>query len=116
LETTNIKESKMRKEKEKKLLGHIDVDAGLVYIGDPCYLYGGDDFIDGGNLPPRWDQVCASLGDKYPVNHSVPHAHGRNGQGIIASTCWGDGTYPVYAELNSEGRFGRIIIDFDEEE
>lgn len=35
---------------------------------------------------------------------------------VASSTMYGDGCYPVYAELNSEGRPKRIIIEFDVED
>ena len=35
------------------------------------------------------------------------------GTAVASSTQYGDGSYPVYAEMDSEGRPKRIIIDFE---
>jgi hypothetical protein len=46
------------------------------------------------------------------LNYRMGHA----GAGVAFSTRWGDGVYPVYAQLDEDGRFKRIIIDFSNEE
>ena len=38
---------------------------------------------------------------------------GRCGEGFVTATAHGDGIYPVYAEIDGEGRVLRIWIDFD---
>lgn len=40
------------------------------------------------------------------------YIHGHAGAGVASSTNLGDGCYPVFAELDSEGRPKRLIIDF----
>jgi len=99
----------------RTLIGRIAVDAGVVYIGDPCYLY--SDIIDGGGLGETWEDVCDKLfKDEGPFT-VIPFNGGSEGQGVISSTHWGDGVYPVYAEMDTERNTPkRIIIEFDEEE
>jgi hypothetical protein len=87
----------------EKLLGHVSVDSGTISIGDPCYIVGED---------YEWKDVC----DKF-----FPDENDRRGENsiefaghIMASTLYGDGTYPVYAEYQ-DGRISGLRIDFDPE-
>ena len=42
-------------------VGEIDVDAGLCWLGDPCYIMG----KDADEHPvENWEQFCNKLGDK----------------------------------------------------
>lgn len=87
-------------------VGNVFVDAGLIWVGDPCYVMGDDassrvtDWMDFcGKLPER--NVNAPLGD---------------GTGLAISSGFGDGSYPVYVEFSDEGSWGervsKIIVDF----
>lgn len=78
------------------LLGHCGVDSGQLYIVDPCYVYEGFSY----------DAVCSS--------HTVGTYGGPVGrEGVVTSTGWGDGVYPVYAEIDEKtDRVSRVIIDF----
>lgn len=40
------------------------------------------------------------------------YALGHEGVGVVSTTGYGDGYYPVYANINSEGRVMSITIDF----
>ena len=97
----------------RKLIGEIGVDAGMCWIGDPCYIFGG-------NRPKEigedWQEFCEILDDKgmytggktAQFNYDLGHA----GLGVVTSTGWGDGCYPVYATFNKEGRVAKIEIEF----
>jgi hypothetical protein len=80
-----------------KLIGHIGVDAGLCWIGDPCYLQPGSKE----NPIKDWDKFCTSFGDEHPRLKSFNYQLGHEGLGVCVST-GGDGTYPVYAEVKGD--------------
>lgn len=44
---------------------------------------------------------------------SFTHDGGHGGMGMMISTFYGDGSYPVYIEYGDNGRPRRVLIDFD---
>ena len=97
----------------RKLIGEIGVDAGLCWIGDPCYIFGEKRPKEIGK---DWDDFCEQLkakgmwGDQQTAqfNYDLGHA----GLGILTSTGYGDGGYPVYATFNEDGRVAKIEVEF----
>jgi hypothetical protein len=79
---------------EKKLVGRISVDAGICWVGDPCYLEAAEPFKD-------WEKFCTSLGTEYPTMKAFPHSNGTQGLGVVVQTGCGDGSYPVYARVEN---------------
>ena len=68
-------------------VGEIGVDAGIVMVGDPCYINDVDHPVK------DWSKFCSSLDSpatqlKYPMGHT--------GLGVVVSSGYGDGVYPVY--------------------
>ncbi len=110
------------KDKIKKLknfipreLGYITVDAGIVWIGDPCYILHNEDGVPK-SLGKNWDEFCDILGDD---NLKVFK------KGICTSTLYGDGAYSVIGFFENEEDtrphgvfidFGGIFADDEEEE
>jgi hypothetical protein len=96
----------------RKYIGEIGVDAGLCWIGDPCYILHRE-------VPPKaigrnWDEFCDILreDEQYPTCKQFIYDLGHAGLGMVVSTGYGDGVYPVYAEFNSEGRIARVSVVF----
>jgi len=91
----------------KKLIGHIGVDAGLCWVGDPCYVLGDD----ASSRVHDWDKFCDKI--KNMGHHAAPLG---DGTGFAISTGFGDGSYPVYIETSDEGSWGErvksITIEF----
>jgi hypothetical protein len=91
---------------ETKKIGVIGVDAGLCWIGDPCYVIHTSD----GKLPPsmgkNWDEFCSKLGDQFTT---FGFNEMTDGLGIAVSTGYGDGVYPVYAKISDEGEWGKRV-------
>lgn len=98
--------------KEMTLIGHFSVDSGQAMIGDPCYL-------------DNWDTNKFDEFDTYPAhaneysylgacNATIDNGYGELGMAssVVFSTGYGDGLYPVYAEINNEGRIARVVIEF----
>jgi hypothetical protein len=96
-----------------KLVGHFAVDAGIVWIGDPCYILHSKEPRQ--TLGKDWPEFCSKLGDDFPTAKVFGFVEESDGLGICLSTGWGDGEYPVYARIVG-GRVMQIFIDFDETE
>jgi hypothetical protein len=104
----------MKQKNKKTLIGEIGVDAGVCWIGDPCYILGGDRPKEIGK---DWDGFCKSLDEKGMYNGKKQTAQfnydlGHAGLGVATSTGYGDGCYPVYATFNDEGRVAKIEVEF----
>lgn len=77
-------------------IGSIGVDAGIVWIGDPCYIKK--------NYFLPWDKFC----DKLPHDGSAKEFK----EGICVPSGYGDGEYNVYARYGRDGVIQGILIDF----
>lgn len=108
--------AKKKVKKNKKVqIGTVGVDAGLIWVGDPCYIIG----KGGKDNPPYketgkdWGKFCDRLQEK---QGNKPYAQfnfdlGHAGLGVCVNTAYGDGNYPVYAEM-VDGRIARVWVDF----
>jgi hypothetical protein len=92
-------------------IGDCYVDAGLIWIGDPCYVMGSDS--DSG--VDKWCDFCDKL-------HATPHGCNNYsaplgaGTGLAITSGYGDGRYPVHIKKNHEGRVISATITFIGEE
>ncbi|WP_436739959.1 hypothetical protein [Streptomyces sp. BBFR102] len=93
---------------ERVKLGMVDVDSGTVFVGDPCYTITGD----ASHHIKTWSEWCGKL-PWDQKNYDVVEPAG-SGVGLSVPTMYGDGSYPVYAEI-VRGRVARVTIDFDPE-
>ena len=87
----------------KKKVGTIMIDAGLLWLGDPCYVLPDD---SNHNPGADWDAFCKTMMDT-----RSPTAHNFNGIGVCVSTGYGDGEYPVTAEIKN-GRVHSVTVKF----
>jgi hypothetical protein len=91
----------------EKVIGYCGVDSGQILLIDPCYVWK-DNFTGigeptGGN----YDAACRiTLSDQQA---------GEVAGGVVTSTAYGDGSYPVTATY-SGNRIVSITIDFDPQE
>jgi len=94
-----------------QLIGQFSVDSGQAIIGDPCYLdewqaeY--DNFDDYKNKAGEYGYLGA-------CEATLGKGFGQLGvaSAVAFSTGYGDGLYPVYADINEDGRVGLVVIDF----
>lgn len=94
--------------------GVIGVDAGLCWIGDPCYCVTPDCTE---HPAETWGEFCDQLSDDdFHAPKQWNYKAGHAGLGVSVSTGYGDGTYPVYVRRNSEGRIAEVKVVFIEEE
>ena len=93
--------------------GDFAVDSGQAMVGDPCYL----------------DQWNTNEGDEWNLEGKVGEYSyqgasattlaqdfgGLGNSAVVFSTGYGDGLYPVYIQMNEDGRVSKVVIDFDGE-
>lgn len=91
-------------------LGVIYVDSGTVFVGDPCYTITGD----ASNHIATWSEWCDRTQDMFAGPPVAAQPAGL-GIGLTFPTMYGDGVYPVYADVK-DGRIARVEIVFDDDE
>jgi hypothetical protein len=103
----------------KRQIGTVGVDAGMLYLGDPCYIkstplgHTSDD-PDG----VHWRAFLESVSDPalgYLETHAaVPAQIGSHPfpAGIAFATRDGDGEFPVIAEYDSQGKLVSVSVRF----
>jgi hypothetical protein len=106
----------------KWLVGRVGVDAGMVMVGDPCYLdkYG-EKSSDGFEYVADEVKAQESKGKfDYSYSGACAATLSENSAGelglssaVAVSSGYGDGVYPVYATYNGEGRIVRLEVSFD---
>ena len=100
---------------ETKLAGHCGVDSGQIMVIDPCYAFkddynGRDSDATGGN----YDAICrVSIADQYG-EFPLPGNGYTGNVGVVTSSGYGDGEYPVYVDTNNDGRVVALHIYFDQ--
>lgn len=87
---------------KKLLVGLCPVDSGQMMFIDPCYVSDGFSYDD---LIEQWRYDGSE-------EYAIP---APGGAGVVTSTGWGDGLYPVFAEIHNN-RVARVTIEFMEEE
>jgi len=101
--------------KEVKL-GKCGVDSGQVLIIDPCYINTEWEKETGkGRFGGGTYEKCCKLTLSKKSGGQLKYKRGHAGLGVVASTGYGDGTYPVYGTINEEGRVTELRIVFDED-
>ncbi len=99
-------------------IGTVCVDAGIVMIGDPCYTLS-DNASHRTDIARVWDRFCEQT--FAPGPHQKGHRDGEaveplgEGVGLVVSTGYGDGEYPVYVEYEGT-RIARLVVEFINEE
>jgi hypothetical protein len=98
----------------RRRIGTVGVDAGIVWIGDPCYII----HPNTGRLPEEvgkdWDDFCKILETKIDKDGCAQFSYdkGHAGLGVVVPSGYGDGTYPVYATFNADGRVMSVTVRF----
>ena len=102
--------------KEMTLIGHFTVDSGQAMVGDPCYLDEWELWKDG--EPFDYESKVGEYGYLGASGVTLKQTYGEldMAKAVVFSTGYGDGYYPVYAELNEDGRVARVVIEFIEED
>lgn len=90
----------------ERLIGQVGVDSGIVVVGDPAYLINADspENVD-------WQSVVRKIFDPDNPQHIDGTTATEVAGTIMARTPTGDDLYPVYAEVDAEGRVTSIRVD-----
>jgi hypothetical protein len=102
----------MIKTKNLILAGQIGIDSGQAMVGDPCYLDNWDT-----NQNDEWN-IDGKQG-QYSYHGAsattISNAYGQlgNSTAVVFNTGYGDGLYPVYVQMNEDGRVSKVVIDFE---
>lgn len=95
-------------------VGTIFVDAGVCYLGDPCYVMAKG---CSSRFEEDWNSFCKEVLFKGESPHSTGNFNfdWKPGKGlaVIVPTGYGDGEYPVYVEVNNEGRVMSVTVRFE---
>jgi hypothetical protein len=103
----------MADEAKWELLGTVDVDAGMLWIGDPCYVLHREEGLPS-TVGKDWAAFCALTSDSRVTKFG--HAGGEGeGLGLAVGTGYGDGTYPVFGRIE-HGRVLELHVVFAEPE
>ena len=78
----------------------VGVDAGMIWIGDPCYIMGEDT----SHRPESWDGFCHDIEEL----NNVAEPLGK-GIGCAISSGFGDGAYDVEIETTDCGSWGERV-------
>ena len=81
----------------------IYVDAGIIWIGDPCYIMGDD----ASNRVTDWQEFCKKLVDHKTISEPL-----GKGIGVLVDSGYGDGAYNVDYTTNSQGRVASVTVTF----
>lgn len=90
--------------------GAFSVDSGQAMVGDPVYLVDWDtNKNDEWNLEGKEGQYSYHGASAVTLSKKF----GMLGfNAVVFSTGQGDGLYPVYVQLNDDGRVSKVVIDF----
>ena len=103
---------------EWKKIGEVGVDSGQVMLTDPCYIdsqwkktEGDTDYDKKPTKEYSYEGCCLATcsDDCYgQLNYEMGHA----GAGVVVSSGYGDGSYPVYAKFNKDGHIMEVKVVF----
>jgi hypothetical protein len=85
-------------------VGEIGVDAGMVWIGDPCYILHTEEPVKG--IGKDWGEFCDLLPDNGPLMKEFD-----GGLGCVVGSGDGDGCYDVRARVKN-GRVYEVKVVF----
>lgn len=106
-------------------VGKVGVDAGMVMVGDPCYLDGyGKDSTDGFNyVQAEIERQQKAKKFDYSYSGACAATLSENSAGqlglasaVAVSSGYGDGVYPVFATYNDDGRIVKLEVIFEGED
>jgi hypothetical protein len=101
-----MKRNKSKEKNKERIVnaGGFDVDAGVFWIGDPCYLltnlYGKDKLT--------WETLCRELSDTNDQINEWHFPDGRSGFGLSVFT--NEGKYKVKKVIREDGALKELRI------
>ena len=95
-----------------ELIGNFGVDSGQAMVGDPCYL---DQWKTDEGVEWNLEGKVGTYTYQGASATTIENAYGElaMGSAVVFSTGYGDGYYPVYVQMNEDGRVTKVVIDFE---
>jgi hypothetical protein len=92
--------------------GNFAVDSGQAMVGDPCYL---DDWDTNKNEEWNLQGKIGQYSYQGASATTLANSFGELGiaTAVVFNTGYGDGLYPVYVQINDDGRVSKVVIDFE---
>ena len=87
-----------------ELAGHCGVDSGQIMVIDPCYAFQGG---------TNYEAICKVSLEEVFGEFPLPDNGYSHDIGVVTSSGWGDGNYPVYVDVNDDNRVVALHIYFD---
>ena len=105
-----LERSKNMSEEKWQQVGEVGVDAGLLWLGDPCICV----TPDASEHPAKtWKEFCDKLqGLEKKGVVKWPFKLGHKGLGVCISDFGGDGVFPVSVRRNARGGIEAVKIEF----
>ncbi len=92
--------------------GYFSVDSGQAMVGDPCYL---DQWQTDEGLEWNLEGKVGNYSYQGASATTIENSYGELGivSAVVFNTGYGDGYYPVYVQMNEDGRIVKVVIDFE---
>ena len=99
---------------KKICIGGFVVDSGQAIIGDPCYLDNWKTWNSNTDKFETHPEHKGEYGYLGACNATLLTGYGDlgNGKAIVFNTGYGDGYYPVYAEIDENDQVVSITVNF----
>ena len=98
---------------KRKIVGHCSVDSGRLILLDPCYLrHLGATRGKDATFDQMWSTICEAA---HTHDEDGAHAGPFGGTehlrdlGVVTETGFGDGSYPVVAEID-DTKWGKRVV------
>jgi len=102
----------------QEVVGTVAVDAGCIWIGDPCYTMTTDGTYcqDSKDKQLDWSGFCSLMFDEdgKMLNEVADHVQQPLGDsiGLVVGSGYGDGQYPVTVTRDSNNRIASVTVHF----
>tara|TARA_Y100001963_G_C6641604_1_gene381254 strand:- start:285 stop:668 length:384 start_codon:yes stop_codon:yes gene_type:complete len=105
--------ARLAQEPTTEVVGHINVNAGMCWIGDPCEFIPNEGQEWGLAKNPQaktWEVLCEEMSGRNEAK--TIEGFDYDGVGIVVSTGDGDGYYPVTIKRDGMGRIMSATVTF----
>lgn len=107
----------------KKLIGYCGVDSGSILIADPCYVMPEKEELQDPEKVKKFVDEHKDYNHIFDEQLHKEDPNWRNqagevlltgiqGTGVLSHTFHGDGNYPVFADLDENGKVRSLTIEF----
>lgn len=94
-------------------IGDVGVDAGMIWLGDPCYILHRDEGQEPVDVGKDWSEFCERFHERAKDTGTAQFAYnmGHDGLGVCVNSGLGDGVYPVEARYEDDPNWGKRVAE-----